>query len=197
MERFVHALFPNQEAAARAVDALVNANFSPGEVAALVADHRHHVHELVPQRKTPVRAGALVGVVVGAAGGALTLAGLGWVSLTSPAQALQAAATGGAVGLFAGALAGLGYWRHAIDFPEDAFRNGAVLVGVATHTGRIERARSVLCAAGARRTYACSKRAAALRALDRTNIGARSIGAPRAATKTASTAIPDVARRIQ
>lgn len=171
MERFVHALFPSQEAAAKAVDALVNANFSPDEVGALVANPQHQVHELVTQRKMPVRAGALVGVVVGAAGGALTLAGLGWVSLTSPAQALQAAAAGGAVGLFAGALAGLGYWKHVIDIPKDAFRDGTVLVGVATHAGRIEQARSVLRAAGARRTYACSKRTAALRALDRVNIG--------------------------
>jgi hypothetical protein len=144
---------------------LVNANFSPNEVGALVANHRHEVQELVVERKTIVRAGAILGVILGAASGLLILACFGWISLTSPFEALQAVIVGAAMGLFVGALGGIGYWKHAIDFPKGAFDNGAVLVGVATHRGRVEQARAVLRTAGARRTYASSKNGAAERAL--------------------------------
>lgn len=165
MERFVHALFPDRQAAAKAVDALVNANFSPREVGALVANDRMEVKELVVERKTIVRGGALIGIILGAPIGMLTLAAFGLIALTSPLEALQGAAVGGVVGLLAGTLGGLGYWKHVIDFPRDAFKTGTVLVGVATNRGRVQQAREALGMAGARRTYACSKNGAVQRAI--------------------------------
>lgn len=166
MEQFVHALFPNRETASGAVDALVNASFPPGEVGALVANDRREVQEFVTKRKTIVVWVALFGVIVGAAFGVMILAGVGVITFRAPLEALQGAALGAAFGLFAGALGGLGYWKHVIDFPRDAFGSGAVLVGVATQDARVEQARKALASAGARRTYACSKNGAVQRALD-------------------------------
>jgi hypothetical protein len=153
------------------VDALVNANFSPRSVGALVANERQEVKELMVERKTIVGSGAALGVILGAALGVLTLAGVGLISLGSPGEALQGAAAGAALGFFAGALGGLGYWTHVIDFPDDAFRTGAVLVGVVTHSGRVEEARRVLTSVGADRTHACSKDTAARRVTTWVGVG--------------------------
>ena len=166
MEHFVHALFPDRGAAAKTVNALVDANFPPGAIGALLANDRMHVDELVVERRTIVKAAVIVGALVGAGGGLLVLAGVGLVSLGTPGGVLAGAALGALFGIFAGGLSGLGYWRYVIDFPRGAITEGALLVGVATHRERIEEARRVLREAGAARTHVSTKNRAAERALE-------------------------------
>lgn len=63
---------------------------------------------------------------------------------------LQGAVGGGAAGLLAGFVGGLGYWHDAADFPHHKLRDGAVLVGVMTQDPqRIEAARTALTTVGA------------------------------------------------
>lgn len=166
MEHFVHALFPDREAAAKTVNALVNSNFPPAAIGALLASDRMHVEELVVERRTIVKAAVVVGAIAGAAGGLLVLAAVGLVSLATPGEALAGAAAGGLFGIFAGGLSGLGYWRYVIDFPRGMINESALLVGVATNRERIEEARRVLHEAGAVRTHVSTKNQAAERALE-------------------------------
>jgi hypothetical protein len=66
-------------------------------------------------------------------------------------QGLRGAATGGAFGLLAGALGGLGYWRIKVKLPKGAYRSGArVLLGVRTNEGRVRRAKRAVLRAGGR-----------------------------------------------
>jgi hypothetical protein len=176
MEHFVHALFRDRQHATRAVDALVNSNFAPTEIGALVADERMHVEELVIARKTIVIGGLVVGFLVGAVGGIVVLTSLGLIALGTPAGVFTGAALGALFGLFAGGLGGLGYWRYVIDFPRQELRVGTILVGVATQRARVDEARRALGSAGARRTHVSSKRLATQRALSwaRNNVFANS-----------------------
>jgi hypothetical protein len=160
MEPFVHALFPKRETAMKATLDLIDASFDPRQIGVFVMNQRRQVEQLVVQRRTIVKAGAVLGAIIGAAAGLLILASYGLISVASPFGVFEGLVTGGAMGALAGTLGGLGYWWYTIDFPAGAFEPGAVLIGVATDRGRVAEARRVLKWAGARRTYVCAKRVA-------------------------------------
>jgi len=152
---FVHAVFNTERAAAKAVQELVNAEFSVHDISALMCN-RSGVQELDIGHKTGVGVGAVLGGVFGAIGGALAVTG-GLVLAGPMFLALEGMLAGGAMGTLAGTLGGLGFWREEIDFPKAAFENGAVLIGVNSDTGRIEEASGALSRAGATDVRVTSK----------------------------------------
>jgi hypothetical protein len=95
--------------------------------------------------------------------GVLLGAVIAWLANVPPDPnvfALRGAVIGAAIGTLAGALGGLGRWRDTILFPDNAFANGCVVVGVKTHDERINEASRVLSAAGAGDVDVSSKHAA-------------------------------------
>lgn len=144
---FVHAVFNSETAAAKAVQELVNAKFSANDISALMTN-RSGVQELEIGHKTGIGVGAVLGGVFGAIGGALAVTG-GLVLAGPVFLALEGMVAGGAMGTVAGTLGGLGFWKEEIDFPKQAFENGAVLIGVNVGDERIEDASEALKRAGA------------------------------------------------
>lgn len=152
---FVHAVFNSERAAAKAVQELVNAEFSVHDISALMCT-RSGVQELEIGHKTGMGVGAVLGGVFGAIGGALAVSG-GLVLAGPVFLALEGMVAGGAMGTLAGTLGGLGFWREEIDFPKAAFDSGAVLIGVDSDVGRVERASEALKRAGANEIRQASK----------------------------------------
>lgn len=154
---FVYALFWDEADAAKAVEGLVEAEFSPDEICVLMRE-RAHARRVPLRVKTGIARGALVGAALGAVGGGLALPAAGWLAAGGLAAVLQGAYLVGAAGTLAGALGGLGHWHHEISHPHEAeLGEGAVLVGVPT-SKRIDVARDVLLRAGAIQTHTSSKR---------------------------------------
>jgi hypothetical protein len=155
---FVHAVFNSETGAAKAVQELVNARFAGHDISALMCN-RSGVQELEIGHKTGVGVGAVLGGVLGAVGGALAISG-GLVLAGPVFLALEGMLAGGVMGTLAGTLGGLGFWKEEIDFPRQAFENGAVLIGVTSDDARIEDAANALKRAGATEIRQSSKREA-------------------------------------
>jgi hypothetical protein len=153
---FAHAFYKDKEHADAAVRSLLDAHFHTEDIGVLMT-RGSEVEELPMRHKTMVPHGAVLGALVGAAAGALTLSGIGVIAAGPLFVALQGAAAGGAVGTLTGTLGGLGFWHDEIDFPNDAFAKGAVLVGVVTNQERTNEARRVLASAGAEKTQVSTK----------------------------------------
>jgi hypothetical protein len=143
------------------VGELVGAGFTASDIGALIGGARD-VETLSMQHKTGVTAGALLGGALGAVGGGAValVGGFALLALGPLVAALQGAAIGGAAGTLAGTLGGLGFWKDEIDFPQDAFEAGAVLLGVTTNDARVDLAREALCKAGAETSYVAANREA-------------------------------------
>lgn len=152
---FVHAVFNTERAAAKAVQELVNAEFGVHDISALMCK-RSGVQELEIGHKTGMGVGAVLGGVFGAIGGALAVSG-GLVLAGPVFLALEGMVAGGAMGTLAGTLGGMGFWKEEVDFPKDAFENGAVLIGVNSDAGRVEDASNALQRAGATEVRQSSK----------------------------------------
>jgi hypothetical protein len=159
---FVHAVFHNEPAAARAVEELVNAKFSGHDISALMCNPKG-VRELEIGHKTGMGVGAVLGGVFGAIGGALAVTG-GLVLAGPVFLALEGMLAGGAMGTLAGTLGGLGFWKEGVEFPRAAFENGAALVGVNVQDERVEAASEALKRAGATEIRTSSKPEAQKRA---------------------------------
>ena len=165
---FAHAFYKDAQQASHAVRKLLDAEFEADHVAVLMA-RGSEVEELELHHKTFVPYGLVLGTIVGACAGALTLTGIGVVAAGPLLVALQGAAAGGAMGGLAGTLGGLGFWREEVDFPSHAFEAGAVLVGVVTNVERANEARRVLASAGAEETHLSTKAEAVQAARERTS----------------------------
>ena len=173
---FAHAFYRDAERASAAVTALLDAHFASDAIGVLMV-HGDEVQELPMRHKTFVPHGVALGALLGAAAGAVTMSGIGILAAGPILLALQGAAAGTAIGSLGGALAGLGFWRDEVDFPADAFQNGAVLVGVVANVERLEAAQRVLQQAGADSTYVSTKAEATQRAGERSQ--RRSVPQPR------------------
>jgi hypothetical protein len=153
---FVHALFRREHDAVAAVENLIASRFASSDISALM-QRDDKVEELQMAHRTGMGAGAALGGVLGAVGGAVMLGG-GGVFVAGPLLlALEGAIAGGALGTLAGTLGGLGFWQEEIDFPDEAFRDGAVLIGVSTAEGRVADAERALKEAGAEEVYRSTK----------------------------------------
>jgi hypothetical protein len=173
---FAHAFYRDAERASAAVTALLDAHFASDAIGVLMV-HGEDVQELPMRHKTFVPHGVALGALFGAAAGAVTMSGIGLLAAGPLLLALQGAAAGTAMGSLGGALGGLGFWRDEVDFPADAFHNGAVLVGVVSNVERLEEAQRVLQNAGAESTYVSTKAEATERASERAQT--HSAGVPR------------------
>lgn len=162
---FAHAIFRDTEHAGGAVRQLLEAHF-PSDAVGVLMVRGNDVEELPMKHKTYVPHGVALGALFGAAAGAITMSGIGLLAAGPVLLALQGAAAGTAMGTVGGALGGLGFWRDEVDFPADAFAQGAVLVGVVTNEERLDDARRVLGAAGAEETFVATKAEAGQRALE-------------------------------
>lgn len=179
---FAHAFFADAEQASNAIDDLIEAHFPTDSVGVLMV-RNNEVEELPMRHKTFVPHGVALGALVGAAAGAATMAGIGLVAAGPLLLALQGAAAGTAIGSVGGALGGLGFWRDEVNFPTDAFKNGAVLVGVVCNVERVDEARRVLTEAGASETYVATKAEAQERALEHQRRNSRPSMPPRTAQR--------------
>jgi hypothetical protein len=153
---FAYAFFKDAEHASTAVRQLIDAHFPSDEIGVLMA-RGDTVEELPMVHKTFVPHGVALGALLGAAAGAVTMSGIGMLASGPLLMALQGAAAGTAMGSLGGALGGLGFWRDEVDFPSDAFTQGAVLVGIVTNQERIDHARRILTESGAEETYVATK----------------------------------------
>lgn len=153
---FVHAFFLRERDAIAAIENLIGARFASSDISVLM-QHADKVEELQMAHRTGMGAGAALGGVLGAVGGAVMVAGGGVLVAGPLLLALEGAIAGGALGTLAGTLGGLGFWQEEVDFPDEAFRDGAVMIGVSTAEGRIGNAEHALKEAGADEVYRSTK----------------------------------------
>src|ERR1700681_704212 len=156
----VFGIYPSVAQAERAVDALVQGNFSNGDVSVLLPDHQgskdfaHEKHTKAPEGTTTgVAAGGTIGGTLGllAGIGALAIPGLGPLIAAGPiVGALAGLGVGGAVGGLVGALVGMGIPEYEAKRYEGRIKNGGVLLSVHCDTSEeITRAKDVLKQTGA------------------------------------------------
>lgn len=156
----VSGVFATQDAAARALAALVEAHFEPeDDISIVLTDEWTLERENVPIRDElemieGARLGGGVGALVGAVGAGMVAAGLvagpaALVAVGPVIAALEGALAGGAFGVVAGWMVGLGVVREEADFHAARIREGSVWVGVHATGDRAEAAHRILAAAGA------------------------------------------------
>lgn len=158
-QSFAYGFFSDDQAAAGAVQQLLNADFDSEHIGVLMLDGKG-VTEVPVKHKTAVGTGIAVGGLLGATAAAIALPGLGLIAFGGAFAHVAAAAAGGAAGSLLGSLGGLGIWSDEPNIPRQAFERGDVLVGVLVPEDQAERAKSVLTQAGATQT-ALSTRAEA------------------------------------
>ncbi len=154
---FVYGIFRDEDTAAGAVDALVNADFSAEHISALLHEGPE-VEELPAEQKTGIGRGAAIGAALGAIGGAVLVPVAGLLAAGPLLAALEGALAGGAAGTVLGALLGMGYWHEEVDFMHHHLKEGAVLVGVETIPERRDTAEEALRGAGAEDVHARTKK---------------------------------------
>lgn len=151
MQLFIHGLFHDEEHAARAVQALIDAHFDPSQVSALVR-LQSKVEEDAPTYKVKLVSGAVLGTLLGMIGGPLVLSA-GFL-IAGP---LAAAAEGALAGAVAGAVGGLAHWKDEIDLPKHLGKGAAILVGVVTGEPDVERAQRALAEADPEKIHVSNK----------------------------------------
>lgn len=161
---FVYGIFRDEKLAARAVEALIGAEFCIDEISALMHEGPA-VQELHAEQWPTIPRGAAIGAALGALGGLVVVPVAGWLAFGPVLAALSGALTGGAAGTFVGGLAGFGRPRSEVDFAHHHLKQGAVLVGVNTIPARRQAAEAALVQAGADAIHAGPKAQAAREAL--------------------------------
>jgi hypothetical protein len=147
-QHFVYAMFKDEAAAAEGARRLIESEFPTEHIGALILDDSQNVKELQLRHKTGIGPGAALGAVLGATAGMVALPAMGLVAIGGAFAFVEAAVAGGATGLLAGTLGGLGLWKDELEVPREAFERGGVLVGTLTGPERAEAARAALAAAG-------------------------------------------------
>jgi hypothetical protein len=156
----VFGLYPSVERAERAVDELVNANFSNADVSVLMAD-RQGSKDFAHEKQTKAPEGTTTGVATGgtiggtlgllAGIGALAIPGVGPFIAAGPIMgALAGLGVGGAIGGLVGALVGMGIPEYEAKRYEGRIKEGGVLLSVHCDTAdEITRAKDILKRTGA------------------------------------------------
>jgi hypothetical protein len=156
----VFGIYATVGLAERAVDELVTAGFSNGDVSVLFPDNQstrdfaHEKNTKAPEgTATGVAAGGTIGGTLGvlAGIGALAIPGLGPFIAAGPIMgALAGVGVGGAVGGLVGALVGMGIPEYEAKRYEGRVKNGGVLLSVHCDTSdQIKRAKDILKRTGA------------------------------------------------
>ena len=147
---FAYGFFRDEQAAAAAVQKLVDAKFDTEHIGVLMREGGQ-TKEAKLDHKTGVGPGAIIGSALGIAAGAIALPVSGVIALGGAFAAIGGAAVGGATGTLMGVLGGLGLWKDEADVPDAALQKG-VLVGAVTPPERADGARAALLEAGAQDT---------------------------------------------
>jgi len=153
----VAGVFADEDQAAQAVKALIEAEFFPPLDLSVIASHRRE-HQAVPvtedwQVIQRAKTGATIGAVLGGAGATLVGLTFGPLSLVAAGPvvaALEAAYLSGASGFAAGAMIGLGIWKKEAEFHATHIHNGVVWIGVHAEGERAVEAHRILTEAGAK-----------------------------------------------
>jgi hypothetical protein len=156
----VFGLYPDVERAERAVDEVVSAGFSSGDVSVLMADNQgskdfaHEKQTKAPEgTATGVAAGGTIGGTLGllAGIGALAIPGVGPLIAAGPIMgALAGLGVGGAVGGLVGALVGMGIPEYEAKRYAGRVTEGGVLLSVHCDTAEeVTRAKDTLKRTGA------------------------------------------------
>jgi hypothetical protein len=156
----VFGIYKTVLAAENAVDRLINAGFSSGDVSVLLPDQQstkdfaHEKETKAPEGTTVgVSAGGAIGGTLGvlAGIGALAIPGLGPFIAAGPIMAgLAGLGVGGAVGGLIGALVGMGIPEYEAKRYEGRVKEGGVLLSVHCDTSdEIDRAKALLKSTGA------------------------------------------------
>lgn len=156
---FIYGVFDGEEAAADAVQRLVDSDFPSDDIRALMREGSK-TEELPVRGRTSAARGITVGAILGIIAGALVAVGTDLVTSEPWLAAIKGAVVGGAIGTAIGALTGLTFWREEVDFLHRDLKKGAVIVGVETNPGRKATAEEALRAAGARDVQSRNKRLA-------------------------------------
>jgi len=158
MSKLITGIFTSRVRAEQAADELVRSGFAPEDVSLLMSESTKG-REFAVKKSSKAPEGAATGATIGGVLGA-TAAGLAAVaSLSVPGLAIVAAGplvaaltglgAGAVAGGVTGALIGLGIPEHEAKFYHKEIEKGGILVGVYTHSDRVELARDILNAAGA------------------------------------------------
>lgn len=135
----VHASFRNPRQAATAVEALIDAEFTAGDISIVSSDGE----AIDVEHQTGMPRGALIGGLAGAViGSFITSYGL---MLAGPLEFMvQGAVAGLALGTLAGTLGGLAFWKKTVRLPKEAFARGPVRIEVTVPEARAANARAAL-----------------------------------------------------
>ena len=163
---FVYGVYEDEEGAANALRALVDADFPIAEVSGLM-HHKEQTEELVVEGRTAVERGAIIGAALGVLGGAILAPAGGLLAAGPLIAALEGAALGGAAGVSVGGLAGLGFWGEEIERIDRDLREGHVIIGVETIPERREQAENALRDAQPLEVRASESKQAAVREVSR------------------------------
>ena len=156
----VYGIYGTVGQAEHAVDHLIAAGFSSGDVSVLLPDQQS-THEFAHEKDTKAPEGAATGVTAGgvvggtlgvlAGIGALAIPGLGPFIAAGPIMAgLAGLGVGGAVGGLIGALVGMGIPEYEAKRYEGRVKEGGVLLSVHCDTSpEIDRAKEILKQTGA------------------------------------------------
>src|ERR1700682_583245 len=156
----VFGIYPSVAQAERAVDALVQGNFSNADVSVLLPDQKgskdfaHEKHTKAPEGTTTgVATGGTIGGTLGllAGLGAAATPAVGVFMAAGPIMgALAGLGVGGAVGGLVGALVGMGIPEYEAKRYEGRLKEGGVLLSVHCDTSEeIARAKEILKRTGA------------------------------------------------
>jgi len=156
----VFGIFQTATNAEMAVDQLVAAGYSNGDVSVLMTN-AYTTREFAHEKNTKAPEGTAVGVTTGglvggtlgllAGIGALAIPGIGPIIAAGPIMAsLAGLGVGGALGGVIGALAGMGIPEYEAKRYEGRVKDGGVLLSVHCETpGEIQRAKEILKSSGA------------------------------------------------
>jgi hypothetical protein len=156
----VFGLYKTRTSAESAVDDLIGAGFSSGDISVLLPDVQSS-NELAHKKNTKAPEGTATGVTAGGAvGGTLgLLAGIGTLAIpglgpfiaAGPIMAaLAGMGVGGAVGGLIGALVGMGIPEYEAKRYEGRIKDGGILLSVHCDTSEeVKRAKNILKATGA------------------------------------------------
>lgn len=159
---FVYGIYATEEQGARALHALVEADFPVAEISGLM-HQGEETEELAVEGKTGVARGAVLGAALGALGGAVLIPAAGVLAAGPLLAALEGAAIGGAAGIGFGGLAGLGFWREEVDLIDRKLKQGDVIIGVETIPERQAEAEAALREAEPTEVRASASKRAAVR----------------------------------
>lgn len=135
----VHASFREPQQATAAVEALIDAEFTSGDISIFGSDGE----AIDVEHQTGIPRGALIGGLSGAViGSFITSYGL---MLAGPLEFMvEGAVAGLALGTLAGTLGGLAFWKKTLRLPKDAFARGPVRIEVTVPEPRAATARAAL-----------------------------------------------------